>query len=225
MDLAGLCEERASSKPAPISRAAGDKRSHGAASPHDRPQVGKSRGRFAVEAPGIARNIESRLGEMIVSVVDMNTLRTRTTIKNLEIITKSRFDPTQYPPIAKSIFGSHRNDATQTQLVKICEAFNDERGCLYPCMNNGGQLCKQGNKAHVCDAIIPVMPQWVLDMPAAERITKGLVFRIKYKCCASTTHTRRDHFDHHDGVFETNSGSFVWAMDFSAGARRWAGVD
>ena len=226
MDLAGLCEERASSKPAPTSRKAGEKRSHGAASPQERPQVGKSRLRFTADdrAPGIARNIESGLGEMIVSVVEMETLRTRTTIKNLEIITKSRFDPTQYPPIAKRILGSHRNDATQTQLVKICEAFNDERGCLYPCMNNNGQLSKQGDKAHVCDAIIPVMPQWVLAIPPLERITRGLVFRVKYKCCASTSHTRMDHFDHHDGVFETNGGSFVWAMDLSAGAQRWAGV-
>jgi hypothetical protein len=208
MDLAGLCQERASSKPAP-----------------EMPQDGKYRLRSAADDRSQGtRNKESGLDEMIVSTADIETLRARTTIRNLEIITKSRFDPTQYPPIAKRILGSHRNDATQTQLVKICGAFNDDRGCLYPCTNNNGQPSKQGDKAHVCDAIIPVMPQWVFAIPPPERITRGLVFRIKYKCCASTSHTRRDHLDHHDGVFETNSGSFVWLMDLSAGANRWAGV-
>jgi hypothetical protein len=178
---------------------------------------------------GIVRNKDGALDDMIVSTLDRKTYKSRSKMSAAEFATLIHFDSTRNPHLAKPALGAQGLDAVQAQL-EICKAFDDERGCLYPCMNKYGKASKRGDKAHVCDAIIPVMPQWVLDIPAAERIEKCRVVHIKYKCCASTNHTRMEHFDHHDGIIKTIDGAFVWFMDLSTsaegttGADRWAGV-
>ena len=96
------------------------------------------------------------------------------------------------------------------KFVQICKAFNDERKCKFPCLNKHGQPSAEGDKAHVCDVRIPIMPQWILDLPAHERMAEGV--SIKYRVCASSTHSRQEHFDHQDGIVYTKEGKYAWLL-------------
>jgi ADP-ribose pyrophosphatase YjhB (NUDIX family) len=180
---------------------------------------------------GLVRGKDGEHEEMIVDMVDMQSLVAN--IDNARVATRTHFDLAQNLPQSNRSLRDKAIEAgtcpPQT-FAQICKAFNDDRGCTYPCINKFDKPSKEGNKAHVCDARIPVMPQWIYDLPAPDRFAENV--HVKYKVCASTSHNRKDHFDHHDGVIMNEDGKCFWlvgqkSIGPDAGLDtlgRWAGV-
>ena len=160
---------------------------------------------------GLVRGKDGELDEMKVDMVDMQSLVGN--VNNAEVVTRSHFDSAQNLPQSNRSLRDKAIEAGTVDpqtFVQICKAFNDDRGCTYPCFNKWGKQSKEGNKAHVCDARIPVMPQWVYDLPASQRFVKDV--HVKYKVCASMTHSRKEHFDYHDGIIVNGDGTCLWLV-------------
>jgi len=182
--------------------------------------------------PGLVRGKDGELDEMKVDMVDMQSFEG--SVSNAEVVTRSQFDSAQnLPQSNRSLRDSaiEAGTAGPQAFFQICKAFNDDRGCTFPCINKYGKQGKGGNKAHVCDARVPVMPQWVYDLPASQRFVKDV--HVKYKVCASMTHSRKEHFDHHDGIIMNGDGTCLWlvgqkSIGPDAGIDtlgRWAGIE
>ena len=105
------------------------------------------------------------------------------------------------------------------QYRTLCKPWNSDGGCLtYKCSD-----------LHACDAIVPIMPQAVMDLALGDRMTKPVP--IMYAPCGSLSHRRQDHMRFQDALMRPRrrayEGELWWVMGRPPKvfhANRWAGI-